>query len=394
MENTLIPPDPSSDTGPDPERACRVGLSACLEIGSRRFQALFEHFGSAQAIWKAPLAALQTQLKPALAEKIFAHCRQTDPHALLARVLAQGYQICLREDPYYPACLASIHDPPFILYWFGNAECWGHLDRALAIVGTRQATPYGLEQARRLAREWSALGLTVVSGLATGIDTAAHQGVLEAQGRTVAVLGTGLDKISPAAKRGLAREIAREGLVISEYPPGFGGARWSFPLRNRIISGLSQGVLVVEAGEKSGALITSDSATEQGREVMALPGPISSPQSAGPHALLKEGAALITSTGDMLEVMGWTAHFESHFKPDLKASDLPIGLTNDENDVYLVLSEMPQPIEVLAQEIEWPISQLLTILTQLELKGLVQQWPGSRYLRSGSAAHQRHHFQQ
>lgn len=371
-----------------------MALSACLEIGSRRFQALFEHFGSARAVWQAPLSALQTQLKPALAEKIHSHCVQTDPEALLARVHDQGYQICLREDPIYPPWLAGIHDPPFILYWFGNPDCWASLDRALAIVGTRQATSYGLEQARNLAREWAALGITVVSGLATGIDAAAHGGVLEAQGRTVAVLGTGLDKISPAAKRGMAREIAREGLVISEFPPGFGGARWSFPLRNRIISGLSQGVLVVEAGEKSGALITSDAAAEQGREVMALPGPISSPQSAGPHALLKEGAALITSTLDMLEVMGWTGHFEGLFKPPAQPSDLPIGLTNDENDVYLVLSEMPQPIEVLAQQIEWPISQLLTILTQLELKGWVQQLPGSRYGRSASTAHQRHHFQQ
>jgi DNA processing protein len=372
------------------ERACRAGLSACLEIGSRRFRTLFNHFGSAQAIWQASQLELGQYLTPRAAQTLFKHCQVTDPSQIFNQICAQGYQICLPEDPEYPQWLAKIHDPPFILYWFGNPDCWQSLTHALAIVGTRQASAYGLEQARCLAREWAGLGIVVVSGLATGIDMAAHQGVLEAKGRTIAVLGTGLDKISPAAKRGLARQIAQDGLVLSEFPPGFSGARWSFPLRNRIISGLSQGVLVVEAGLKSGALITTDAAIEQGREVMALPGLISSAQSAGPHALIQQGAALITSSADMLETMGWTDLLDTLVKP----ADFEIGLTNDENDVYLVLSKMPQPIEVLAQQIEWPISQLLTILTQLELKGLVEQLSGSRYALTRSSAREHPQFQQ
>ncbi|PIQ28172.1 DNA-protecting protein DprA [bacterium (Candidatus Blackallbacteria) CG17_big_fil_post_rev_8_21_14_2_50_48_46] len=368
------------------EQIYRVGLSACLEIGSRRMRSLLQHLGSAEAVWSASLQTLQTHagLSPRTAEKVHSHCRQTDPHTLYEKTLEAGYQLCFFESSDYPTWLKTIHDPPFLLYWQGNPETWKSLNPALAIVGTRQATSAGLELTRNFARELAMAGVTIVSGLATGIDTAAHLGALDADGKTVAVLGMGLAQITPAEKRRLAHTIQQNGLVISEFSPAFKATRWSFPLRNRIVSGLSQGLLVVEAAPKSGALITADLAIEQGREVMAVPGPVMAPQSAGPHALIQQGAALVTSVPEICQVMGWEVSLPvlSEAQPEDK------GLTNSENEVYLVLSEMPQTIESLTQKIEWPVSKLLTVLTQLEIKGWVQEWPGSRFSRSGQVAHQ------
>ncbi len=355
-----------------------MGLSACPEIGARRFRALLSAFGSASAVWSASEAQLRAQagLSASVATKLVQHCRHTDPAALFAQIRTQGIGLCFPEDAHYPAALNTLHDPPFLLYWRGSPQAWERFGRALALVGTRQPTPAGLEIARSLARELSYQGVTSVSGLASGIDTAVHQGALEAGGCTVAVLGMGLNHI-PRAKSHLAAEIETQGLLISEYPPAFSGTKWSFPLRNRIISGLSGGVCVIEAAPGSGALITADCALEQGREVMALPGLVSAPQSAGPHALIQQGAALVTCVSDMLEVMGWEPS-QAQALPSPSDDNV---LTNPENEVYLILNEIPRSLESLTHQLNWPVSQTLTLLTQLELGGRVRQWPGSRYSR-------------
>lgn len=352
-------------------------------MGSRRLATLLQSLGSAQAVWKASLAELQhAGLSSRLAEKLLQHCQQTDARALYERYLQQGIQFCFREDAHYPAWLKQIFDPPFILYWQGHRDCWQALEPALGLVGTRQPTPYGLEQARHLARELAGAGVAVISGLAAGIDTAAHQGALEGGGWTVAVLGHGLNRMAGADKRRLAQQIQARGLVLSEFPPDFVGTRWSFPLRNRIISGMAQGVLVVEAAPRSGALITADAALEQGREVLALPGLVSVPQSAGPHALIQQGAQLVTCTPDIFRVMGWKS-LEVAVQPE----SLQKGLTNQENEVYLILNETPQPVEDLSEQLSWPVGRILSVLTQLELKGIVHQWPGARFSRTDPTVH-------
>lgn len=343
---------------------------------------LLQNFGSAQAIWTASAKALQQAgLTPRLARTLTQHCRYTAPYALYEQYQQQGIQFCFLEDLHYPTWLKQIYDPPFVLYWQGNPECWQALEPALAIVGTRKPTAYGLEQARLLAREVAAAGVAVISGLASGIDSAAHQGALEGGGWTVAVLGHGLSRIAGPDKRRLALHIQTQGLLLSEFPPWFAGTRWSFPLRNRIISGMAQGVLVVEAARRSGALITADAALEQGREVLALPGLVSVSQSAGPHALIQQGAQLVTCASDIFQAMGW----QQSEKP--MDSEFSVkGLTNQENAVYLLLSETPQPVDILSERLSWPVSQILSVLTQLELQGMVQQWPGACFSRTNSKA--------
>ena len=211
---------------------------------------------------------------------------------LKARVLAS-------DDPAYPLSLKNIHDPPPLLYIRGDLR--PEDSQAIAIVGTRRATAYGLETAGKLAYELAQRGLTIVSGLALGIDAAAHEGALRAGGRTIAVLGSGIDKIAPLTNLALAGRIEQQGAIVSEFPLGLEPERWTFPQRNRIISGLSLGVIVVEGHYDSGAMITAKQALEQGREVFAVPGNIGLDQSAGPHWLIKQGAKLVETVDDVLE---------------------------------------------------------------------------------------------
>ena len=230
--------------------------------------------------------------------------RRFDERAYRARLAAAGLRFVARSDPGFPPLLRAIHDPPPGLFLRGEAGVELLSGRAVAIVGARACSAYGAEVARMLGRELAAAGLTVVSGLARGVDGAAHRGALEAGGITVAVLGCGVDRDYPAAHAGLAREIGRHGLVVSEYAPGVEPAPWRFPARNRIIAGLARATVVVEARERSGALITADLALEEGREVLACPGEITSALSAGTNALLRLGATPLTRMEDVLEAYG------------------------------------------------------------------------------------------
>ncbi len=279
-----------------------LGLSLTPGLGPRRGHRLVEHFGGAAQAWQA-VCRNDAQLKSLLPANVRRRLVPQEVEHRAEQVLRQcedsGWEVVCFASAAYPGLLARIPDPPLVLYVWGTLvveDCW-----SLAVVGTRHATAYGKLHARRLAQALAQAGMTIVSGLARGIDTAAHRGTLDATGRTLAVLAGGLDHISPRENDQLAEQIAASGAVLSEQPPGVAPRGELFPVRNRVISGLSLGVLVVEADVRSGALITATHALEQGREVFALPGPVQNRTSRGPHRLLREGAHLVESPQDVLD---------------------------------------------------------------------------------------------
>ena len=281
----------------------------------------------------------------------------------------------------YPRLLGEIHAPPEILHVKGTLL--EEDEAAVAIVGTRAATPYGLTVAGCLAEELVRAGITVVSGLAEGIDAAAHEGALKAGGRTIAVVGHGLSRIYPPQHHELAERIAGAGCIISEFPMEEKPNPWNFPKRNRIISGLSLGVVVVEAPFKSGALITARYAMEQGREVFAVPGPVSSRQSEGTHALLKDGAKLVGQVEDILEELA--PHLKDCLDryPKRRDVNLDRGLTGEESQVFQAVPVASGTgLEATARATALQPARLLSVLTGLELKGLVRQAPGRGFSRA------------
>lgn len=287
-----------------------------------------------------------------------------------------------RADERYPAWLGTIADPPAVLYCDGLIEPQDR--QALAIVGSRQATPYGLRITETLARELSGAGFTIVSGLARGIDAAAHRAALEAGGRTIAVLGCGLDMDYPLGHARLREEIAMSGAVVTEYAPGIPPLAGHFPRRNRIISGLSLGVVVVEAAEDSGSLITARLALEQGREVFAVPGSIDAPLSRGPHGLLKQGAKLVETVDDIIEDL--VPQMEKAAVPTqrpmpFKAMEPP-DLSPEERRVWEQMSREPLHLDDLTEQSGLTPAAVSGILLGLELKGVARQLPGQRYYRA------------
>ena len=283
---------------------------------------------------------------------------------------ASGIRLVHRTDGDYPDWLRRIHDAPPRLWALGALlpdEC----PRAVAVVGSRAATPLGLAFARNLAAELAAAGLTVVSGLARGIDTAAHEGALAAGGRTVAVLGSGIDAIYPRENAPLARAITRRGAVVSEFPPGTGPWKQNFPRRNRTIAGWARATIVVEAGEKSGALHTARTALEEGRDVMAVPGHPSLAGCAGTNALLRDGAALVRDAADVLAELGLALPSRAA-SPD-RADDPVLGALG---------RAAPAGIDELAARTALPVPELLVRLSELELSGRVRRLPGALFVRS------------
>ncbi len=282
----------------------------------------------------------------------------------------------------YPARLRTIPDPPAVLHCEGRIEPQDR--QAVAIVGSRQATPYGLRITETLARELSGAGFTIVSGFARGIDAAAHRAALEAGGRTIAVLGCGLDMTYPPEHASLREEIAASGAVLTELAPGTKPLAHHFPRRNRIISGLSLGVIVVEAAEDSGSLITARLALEQGREVFAVPGPLDAPLSRGPHGLIKQGAKLVETVDDIIEEL--LPQMERP-KRDLNSSgkmsaipELP-ALSSEERTVLTLMSREPLHLDDLTEQSGLTVAGVAGILLALELKGVARQLPGQRYYR-------------
>jgi DNA processing protein len=275
------------------------------------------------------------------------------------------------RDLHYPALLRQIYGAPPVLYVRGEIREQDH--RAVAIVGTRRASPYGRLVAETLARDLAAAGVTVVSGLALGVDSAAHAGALQA-GRTIGVAACGLDVNYPPSNRALIERVASQGAVISEFPFGARPDRWRFPARNRIIAGMALGTVVVEAPEGSGALITADHALDQGREVFAVPGAINTVQSRGTHQLLKQGAKLVESVDDILEELDLPAGP----KAEAPRTD---DLSPAEGGLLSLLTLHEKDVDSLIQETRLPSSQVNAILTMLELRGLVRRMPGNYFVR-------------
>ena len=297
-------------------------------------------------------------------------------------------RLLLHDDEDYPRALRSIPDPPLYLFVRGVIE--DRDETAVAIVGTRHATEYGRGLAHKLAHDLARRGVTVVSGLARGIDTFAHRGALEGGGRTFAVCGCGLDVTYPSENKKLMEEISSSGANLSEFAPTVHPEPWHFPARNRIISGLSAGTIVVEAGERSGALITSDFAMEQGRDVFAVPGNVHKAQSKGCHALIKQGATLIEDAEDVLNALNNRAlpFMEESSRPGVSApakpaeSPLREDLTASENRIWLALDVEPRHIDAIAEDAEMNAAQVNAALVMFELKGIVKRLPGNSFART------------
>lgn len=279
-----------------------------------------------------------------------------------------------KGDPRYPGLLKEIHDPPRRLWVQGDSD---FLSRGLliAVVGARECTGYGKKAAYELSRELARAGATVVSGLAYGIDTAAHQGALDGGGKTVAVLGCGIDLPYPAGNVALKSKIAESGAVVSEFSPGTEAAPWTFPQRNRIISGISRGVVVVEAGLKSGSLITSDFALQQGREVFAVPGPITSTQSEGTNRLIQNGAKLVLGAKDVLDEFASGAQLS--FPERLKSEETPEQ--GEAGAVLQLLRQGPQHMDDLIATVDIGIEKMSALLVELEIRGKIRALPGGLY---------------
>ncbi len=352
-----------------------IALNMMEGVGPVSVQALVAALGDPQAIWEAGRTTLLKVpgIGPGLADKIQSQRNSLDFQDEIRRAAQAGATLITPADPDYPPNLTQLHDPPLALYVKGELR---PADRhALALVGTRHASHYGRETAARLSAQLARTGWTVVSGLARGIDTAAHEAALSAAGRTIAVLGGGLEHIYPPENQALAERIADgHGAVITEFPLDRVPDRTTFPMRNRIVSGLSRGVLVVEAGRQSGALITANQALEQGRSVMAVPGRVDSPGSRGAHALIKNGARLVEDLEDIL------AEFEFLFpqRPAAAAPDTaaPADLPEEERRILAALHPEEQDFDELIRQTGIPAARLNALLLTMEMKRLVKVLPG------------------
>jgi DNA processing protein len=303
-----------------------------------------------------------------------------DLPAELQRIKDFGATILTQESPLYPRSLREIHAPPIVLY------CWGEVqerDRhAIAVIGSRKTTHYGSECAKKLAYQIAYAGLTVISGLARGIDTAAHQGALAAKGRTIAVIGSGLSRLYPPENAALAEKISNgNGAILSEFSMEVEPDRQTFPMRNRIISGWSHGILVVEAGLNSGALITASQAIEQGRSVYAIPGHINVPSAMGSNRLIQQGAKLVMSANDILDDLQVLLP-ETKPSPEAAARPLP-ALTEQERQIYDAINSSETPIDQIAAKCDLPSATVSSTLLRLELKRLVKQLPGNYFVKLG-----------
>ena len=353
----------------DAELASWLALNQIPGLGNEGLRRLLHNFGGPAHVFATPAHTLKQVVQPAVAEAIARGWEEAALAPIASWLDDPNNSIVTLADPDYPQSLLNIPDPPLLLYVKGRRELLNQT--ALAIVGSRNATPQGLSNAEAFAQAASAAGLCIVSGMAHGIDAAAHRGVLRGQGSSVGVVGTGLDKIYPAANRELAHQLALQGALLSEFPLGTPPLAANFPRRNRIISGLSLGCLVVEASLQSGSLITARMALEQGREVFAIPGSIHAPQAKGCHHLIKQGAKLVECAQDILEELG-------HFATPIRQAAVP-----EDHPLFAHLGFDPVGLDSLCQRSGLTIEELSAILLQLELEGCVATLPGGLYQRIG-----------
>ncbi|NTU67025.1 MAG: DNA-protecting protein DprA [Candidatus Moranbacteria bacterium] len=345
-------------------------------LGPQKMRLLLGFFGSYERAWKADVSELsRVKLGGSLAEKIGIERKKIDPENEWEKLLLENIILLSPDSPDYPDLLKKIHNPPHAIYMRGATNL--NSFHMISVVGSRNMTAYGLDAAARLSKELAESGFSVVSGLALGIDAAAHKAALQASGHTVAVLGSGVDdmNIFPRANFSLAKEIIRSGgAVMSDYPPGTPASNTTFPARNRIIAGLSLGTLVIEAAEKSGALITAKHALEFNREVFSVPGSIFSPYSIGTNKLIKRGAKIAMDVGDILE--------EFEFKDIRK--DAPAAQKNPENEeekrILDALSIVPLHIDNLGKLTRLETATLSSTLSMLEIKGWIKNVGGQNYI--------------
>ncbi len=356
------------------EKKYWLGFSAFPGIGPLRFTLLLKFFKTAQKAWEAKREKL---LEIGLGEKLTASfCAFRATFSLKDYIVLlnkKSIRVLTLKDSTYPNLLKEVAAAPFVLYVRTEGEIAFDDERSIAVVGTRKITSYGREVTARLTRDLAAFGCTIVSGMAMGVDTAAHSAAIEAGGRTIAVLGCGVDVIHPRSNAPLYWDIVQKyGMVISEFPAGQYASRGLFPARNRIISGLSRGVLVTEGGEDSGALITARYAAEQGREVFAVPGPITSSLSAGPAKLLKQGAKLVTKVEDILEELNINP--KSKFQMSNQTQKTNIQISVDEKKILEVLQNENLHFDEIVRKTGIESAKLGGLLTVLEMKGMVKNF--------------------
>jgi DNA processing protein len=383
-----------------------LALRMAPGLGTRKAGQMIGIFRTPQAIFRASRSELEAAgLPSAVAQSVASGCAFEDAVTQQQKLAACGGMLIPMTDPVYPPRLAEIYDPPPVLFARGRLELLATL--MLAIVGTRRPTAYGNAAAGRLAKDLSGAGLTIVSGMARGIDTTAQRAALEAGGNTIAVFGCGVDEIYPAENRKLAGQLAEKGLLLSEFPMGTPAYPQNFPVRNRIVSGMSAGVLVVEGGEYSGSAITAKLAAEQGREVFAVPGNITSKMSWGPNLLIKQGAKLVQEWNDVVVELPPEdrRRLSSQFRNQLilkenedekgepvtsgpSASSHASGTMKGVSRAVLAALALDAPVslddlvETLGQQAEGiPPSEIIAVLFDLEMSGLVRQLPGKNFLK-------------
>lgn len=360
--------------------AAWLRLTLCPGVSSVQARALLAAFGLPERIFSAGLGALAKVVGDAKAQALLAFQDEGVIEAGLEWAAASGNQLITLADASYPKALFDIADPPVVLYAKGRVAL---LQRtAIAVVGSRNATAGGLGNAEAFSEALSQAGLTIISGLALGIDAAAHKGALRGPGSTIAVIGTGADRMYPARNESLARQIADTGLIISDYPLGTPALPPNFPRRNRLVSGLARGVLVVEAALKSGSLITARLAGEQGRDVFAIPGSIHSPLAKGCHQLIKQGAKLVDAAADILDEIRWTTSAKAA-GPAMAADDTDTDTEADpaKHHVLQHLGFDPCDMDTLAERAGLTPDALYAILISLEFEGRVATLPGGHYQR-------------
>jgi len=356
---------------PDPSLKAWLALSLTKGLGGEGARSLLRALGSPEAVFAASTSILKSIVKPEVAAEIGKGITDSQIAPALAWLEDGNNHIVTLADSDYPQALLNIPDPPLLLYVKGRLDL---LNRpALAVVGSRNATPQGLNNAEAFSRTLSEAGLCVTSGLAHGVDASAHRGALQGQGSSIAVVGTGLDRIYPAANRDLAHALATDGAIVSEFPLGTPPLAANFPRRNRIISGLGIGTLVVEASVQSGSLITARLALEQGRDVFAIPGSIHAPQSKGCHRLIKQGAKLVETAQDILEELG-----NLSISPPVAGNDIA---TDAEPSLLAHLGFDPVDLDTLVARCGLTMAELSAMLLTLELDGRISALPGGLYQR-------------
>ena len=359
-----------------------IRLALVPGVGPRIRRALLDHFESPSKILSAPRVALREVrgIGSRLAELIVKAPSREEAQGIKELCQRGSIEILLESSDLFPGPLQDLPDPPSLLFLAGQ---WQPTDRmGVAIVGTRHATRYGLDQAANLSASLVRCGYTVISGLARGIDTAAHQAALAAGGRTIGVLGSGLLNVYPPENQQLATEVVQGGALISELPPFRPPMSGTFPQRNRLISGLALGVVVIEAAKRSGALITASHAGEQGREVFAVPGPINSRVSHGTHKLIQDGAKLVQSVEDILEELGPLADQVEHPDGHVLRHPAELQLNDQERSVLDAIETSPTIVDDVIANSELPVSRVLATIHVLETRHLIQRLPGNMVVRT------------